>query len=278
LQRPTAGIAHTFYNKYRFEDPGVATTVERDFVGGLVRVQAGFAAQYARVAYYLPTGTEGVTRLQEDCTAARLVGCSGGFHDTVKLGVALDTRDFEPDPNSGVFVDLTGELSSRVIGSAYDYARVTFSPRAFISPAPKFTDLVIAARAVYSVQTNGAPFFYMNTLAFTDTDRQGLGGLRTMRGYKQDRFVGPIAALANIELRWTFLDFDALGQNFGLSVAPFLDMGRVFDRVGDFTFAEWRRGEGAGLRVAWNKATIIVFDYGVSSEDSGLYMDFGHQF
>jgi len=63
-----------------------------------------------------------------------------------------------------------------------------------------------------------------------------------------------------------------------LMIVPFLDMGRVFDRVGDFTFAGWRRGEGAGLRIAWNKAMVIVFDYGVSSEDSGLYMDFGHQF
>jgi len=273
LAQPQNGSVYTHYNKYRLLDPGVNTTLERDLFSGLVRVQAGFAAQYVVVQE-----ADGVTRLQQDCAAARIVGCSGGFHDTVKLGVALDTRDFEPDPNSGVFVDLTAELSSRAIGSAYDYARVTASPRAFFSPFPKVTDLVIAGRAVYSVQTDGAPFFYMNTLAFTDADRQGLGGLWTMRGYKQDRFVGAVAALTNVELRWSFVNFDVLGQNFGLSVAPFLDMGRVFDRVGDFTFSGWRRGEGAGLRVAWNKATIIVFDYGVSSEDSGLYMDFGHQF
>jgi hypothetical protein len=32
------------------------------------------------------------------------------------------------------------------------------------------------------------------------------------------------------------------------------------------------------LRVAWNQATILVFDYGVSSEDAGLYIDFRHIF
>jgi hypothetical protein len=33
-----------------------------------------------------------------------------------------------------------------------------------------------------------------------------------------------------------------------------------------------------GLRVAWNDATIVVVDYGRSSEDSGLYINFNHQF
>jgi hemolysin activation/secretion protein len=178
-----------------------------------------------------------------------------------------------------VFADLTGEISSRYIGSSFDYARVTFAPRAFYSPVPKLTDLVLAGRLVYSVQTDGVPFFAMNTLAFSDMDQHGLGGLWTLRGYKQDRFVGPVAALANVEVRWTVPGFvRVLEQDLALQIAPFFDTGRVFDTVGGFTFALWRYGGGAGLHVLWNKATVIVVDYGVSSEDQGLYMDFGQQF
>jgi outer membrane protein assembly factor BamA len=286
-------ISYTLYNKYSLEDPTVTSTVERDLLGGIVRIQAGLSGQYVRIVDYTGTvtqgddpitqatgvsATEGTTRLAEDCRAARIMGCAGGAHDTLKLGIALDTRDFEPDPNSGVFVDLTAEVSSRYFASAYDYARVTFSPRGFFSPLPKLTDLVLAGRLAYTVQTEGVPFFAMNTLALTDGDRQGLGGLWTLRGFRQDRFVGPVSALANLEVRWTFLDFDVVGEHFALALAPFLDLGRVFDRVGDFTFGNWQRGEGAGLHVAWNKSTIIMFDYGVSSEDQGLYMDFGQQF
>src|SRR5262249_10868667 len=139
-------------------------------------------------------------------------------------------------------------------------------------------DLVIAGRAVYSIQTEGVPFFAMNTLAFTDGDRQGLGGLRTLRGYKQDRFVGRVAALANLELRWTITDFDLASQHFALALVPFVDVGRVFDRVGAFAGSGWKRAEGGGLRVVWNKATVIVVDVGVSQEDAGIYMDFGHTF
>jgi outer membrane protein assembly factor BamA len=274
-------------------DPTLSTTLERDFFGGIVRMQLGFVGQYVRVGGYtnMPTvgddpttgqtgipATMGTTRLDEDCIAGRALGCAGGLHDTIKAGIAFDTRDFEPDPNYGVFADVTAEASSKYAGSAYDYARVTAEPRVFFSPFPKLADLVIAGRAAYSVQTSGVPFFAMNTLAFTDGDHQGLGGLWTMRGYKQDRFVGPIAVLTNVELRWTFVDFDVLSQHFALEAAPFLDMGCVFDRVADFSLSRWKRGEGAGLHVAWNKATVIVFDYGISEEDQGLYMDFGQEF
>jgi hemolysin activation/secretion protein len=148
----------------------------------------------------------------------------------------------------------------------------------FVSPIPALADLVLAARGVVSVQTSGTPFFAMNTLAFTDMDRQGLGGRWTLRGYNQDRFVGPVAVVGNVELRWTFVAFDFLRQNFGLAAVPFLDVGRVFDRVGDLSLADWKRGAGAGVHLAWNKATIIAFDYGLSTEGRDFYMAFGQQF
>ena len=106
----------------------------------------------------------------------------------------------------------------------------------------------------------------------------GLGGFRTLRGYRQNRFVGPVIALTNYEVRWTFVKFHALGQGFGLIVAPFLDIGRVFDTTGQTTLAGWARTQGAGLRIAWNEATIIMMDYGFSDEDSALYINFNHIF
>jgi hemolysin activation/secretion protein len=161
---------------------------------------------------------------------------------------------------------------------------VTVSPRVFVSPFPKLTDLVLAGRIVYSVQTSGTPFFSMNTLAFTDGDHTGLGGIWTLRGYNQDRFVGAVTAMTNVEIRWTFVKFNwAMGdfigdQKFSFALVPFLDMGRVFDSVAGFTFADWKRGEGGSFRVAWNQATIVRADFGVSDEGWDFYLDFGHQF
>jgi hypothetical protein len=72
--------------------------------------------------------------------------------------------------------------------------------------------------------------------------------------------------------------FHALGQGFGLIAVPFVDVGRVFDDVGQTTLSGWRRSQGAGLRIAWNEATIVMIDYGFSDEDQGLYLNFNHIF
>ena len=285
------GTTFTRFNKYVLERPKATATLERDLFGGVVRALVGVSFSYVNVSQWSgetvkadgPGGDEvdarqAPTRLDRDCAAGLVVGCGGGVVNTLKLGLAYDTRDFEPDPNSGVFVELTGELSGKYTASDYDWARLTFSPRAYYSPFPKLTDLVVAGRLVGSVQSAGTPFFQMNELSFADYNRTGLGGVRTIRGFNQDRFVGSVAALANLEIRWTFVDFDVKKQHFGLMLAPFLDVGRVFDSLSDLELKRFRNGQGAGFRIAWNQATIIVIDYGVSREGSTLYVNFNHPF
>jgi hemolysin activation/secretion protein len=128
------------------------------------------------------------------------------------------------------------------------------------------------------VQSSGTPFFSQTLMPFIDDNHAGLGGLRTLRGYQQNRFVGPVMVLTNYELRWTFTHVRTLDQDFGLILVPFVDMGRVFDAVRQTSLYGWARSEGFGLRVAWNQATIIMFDFGFSEEDAGAYINFNHIF
>ena len=288
------GTAYTRYDQYILQRPVGAATIERDFFGGVVRGLVGFTASYVAIDQWTnesvlatdpATGNTDVgarsapTRLQEDCNAGAVRGCSGGFNNALKLGIAFDTRDFEPDPNSGFFVDLTTEMAGRPIGSEFDWARATFSPRAYFSPFPKLTDLVIAGRLVGSIQTADTPFFALPDLSFTDWNRQGLGGLRTLRGFKQNRFIGRVVALANLEIRWTFVELNVTRrQHFALMAVPFLDVGRVFDSLDDIELRRFRNGQGLGLRIAWNQATIIVADYAISREGTSLYINFNHPF
>jgi hemolysin activation/secretion protein len=156
--------------------------------------------------------------------------------------------------------------------------RLMLSVRGFYSPIPRYADLVLAARGVYEVQTTGTPFFSQTLMPFIDDNHAGLGGFRTLRGYAQNRFVGPVMALTNYEVRWTFAKFRLLHQGFGLMAVPFVDIGRVFDDVGQTTLGGWKRTEGGGLRIAWNEATVIMADYGFSDEGSALYVNFNHIF
>jgi outer membrane protein assembly factor BamA len=218
------------------------------------------------------------TKLAADCGAGRLVGCGGGRDNYLRLGISYDTRDYEPDPNRGVFIDGEVDLGTVALGSQFDYARALISARGYYSPIPERADLVIAGRATIVGQTNGAPFFSMDTLPFTEDPRQGLGGHRTLRGYRQDRFVGSVMTVANAEVRWTFGHATAWHQRFGFILVPFVDVGRVYDSLGELSLRQWKPWYGGALRVAWNLATLATIDYGISPEDTGLYINFNHIF
>jgi Omp85 superfamily domain len=282
------GETRSRYDTYRFLQPLALLSVERPFWGGQLRPMLGLGFSYNHIDDYAgelvsPSGggaqvRMGPSRLSEDCDAGRIVGCEGGWNNFFRLGLSFDTRDYEPDPNHGVFVDAALDVGTALLGSAYDWVRVMLTPRAYVSLLGDATDLVLAGRATLQIQSASSPFFGMNLIPFTEEPRAGLGGLRTLRGYKQDRFVGPVMTLINAELRWTFLRFQGLSQRFGVIAVPFVDLGSVYDRVGDLALGGWKRDQGLALRAAWNLATIIAVEYAFSDEDSGFYVNFNHIF
>ncbi|MEY2932838.1 MAG: hypothetical protein RL033_3587 [Pseudomonadota bacterium] len=282
------GQTRSRYDTYRFLRPMALLSLERPLWGGRLRPLLGAGISYNQIDDYSGervsiAGGErravmGVSRLKEDCDAGVIEGCQGGWNNFLRLGLSFDTRDYEPDPNQGVFIDAALDVGTAVLGSEYDWVRVMLTPRAYVSPFPQLADLVLAARGTLQVQSRRTPFFAMNLIPFTEEPRPGLGGLRTLRGYKQDRFVGPVMTLVNAELRWTFLRFDAGSQNFGLIAVPFLDLGSVYDRPSQLSLAGWKRDQGLALRASWNLATLLVVEYAVSEEDSGFYVNFNHIF
>lgn len=269
------------YFQFGYERPQGQILLERTFAGGRVRALYGLNVQHEAIAVY--DSSTAITKLGADCAAGLATGCAGGWNNTLRAGISVDTRDFDPDPRSGVFIDSTGQWSAKGFGSYANYVRWTTAARAYVSPFPRLADVVVAGRVLYSMQSASVPFFAMDVLAMaggTDdaTDQTGLGGERTLRGYRQDRFIGPVAAAANLEVRWTFARFPLLSQHFSLQLAPFVDSGRVFDRVG-LSLDDWKTDVGAGLRVGWNKSTIVMFDVGYSPEDGWQpYADFGMLF
>jgi hypothetical protein len=285
------GSTYALYNVYGIRRPLLQLGIERLLLGGILRPFVGFNFSYTDLTDYTgrtadataPNGAtvsarEAPTLLARDCAAGSIIGCGGGWDNVLRLAISLDTRDFEPDPNAGVYAEFSNELASHAIGSQYDYVRSMLSVRGFYSPIPKLADLVVAVRGVYEVQSSGTPFFSMSLMPFIDDNHAGLGGLRTLRGYQQNRFVGPVMVLTNYELRWTFAHVHVLDQDFGLIAVPFVDMGRVFDAVRQTSIYGWARSEGMGFRVAWNEATVIMVDFGFSDEDAAAYINFNHIF
>jgi hypothetical protein len=200
------GTTYARYNLYDFQRPVLQLALERNMLGGVLRSLVGVNIAYVNLRDYtgqpVPTSAhdssghtidapEATTLLASDCASGRLLGCGGGWDNVLRLALSLDTRDFEPDPNSGVYTELSGEYGTKALASQYQYMRLMLSVRAFYSPIPRIADVVLAVRGLYEIQTPGTPFFSESLLPFIDDDHAGLGGVKTLRGYAQNRFVGP---------------------------------------------------------------------------------------
>lgn len=283
LEQQIGGETYERYDNYKYTHTVFTGTAEYDLLGGYIRPLFGFQVAYVWIGDYTGDTVSGAlelpTHLRDDCNAGITKGCNGGWDNFVKLGIAFDTRDFEPNPNKGIFWELTAELSPKFLGSSFNYGRLTTDLRAFGQILDyKKQNLVIAGRFYYGWQFGDVPFYSMNTLAFTDKDKTGLGGFDSIRGYRLDRFIGPVQIMTNLELRWSFYDFTIWKQNIRLGIKPFFDAGRVFDKVSDTSLKNWKIGAGGGLNLAWNLSTVINFDMAWSPEGNAFYMQVGHQF
>jgi outer membrane protein assembly factor BamA len=124
---------------------------------------------------------------------------------------------------------------------------------------------VLATRLFASTSDTTAdrvmPFYLMPTL----------GGNDSLRGFRDYRFRGPHAILAQAEYRFEIWS--------GLDGALFYDAGKVADRRSDVNFKSLERDYGFGFRFNTNESVVFRVDAGFGSRDGKhLYIVFGGNF
>ena len=270
---------YQFY-KYSIVRPKYYLYLFRDMTDE-IKLMAGAEFKYVTIDTY--QGEKFKSTIQEptllDTTKAFVPGFDGGWTNYARFGIGYDTRDFEPDPNKGIYLDYCFEAANSTLGSEYDFLKNNVGANFFVNPIGK---LVLALRLAYTTSSEDIPFYEMNWFGFSLNRREGLGGNRTLRGYKKNRFVGRTMTMGNAEFRWQFYEVTGGGQRFAFKVVGFCDTGNVYDGMGDpFSdprFSDYHTSYGGGLVIAWNLATIIHVYYGISEEDTGLYVNFEHNF
>lgn len=297
-------VTNALRHDVQFDRTIAALGVERTLAGGRMRVGVGYEFQIANLTPYdgdlvddaidatsgAPVDARQATsRFTESRRGAdgwrRFNVGAPQNHNRVALlqgGIMYDTRDFEPDPTRGVFAEVAVELSAPAIGSEYTFTKQLAQVQSW---TPLFERgrwrSVLAQRWGLGVLAGPEIALSESWDTWSAGDYGGIeavGGSRTLRGYRAGRFTGPVMGYGSLEWRNRVARTSLLGQDFTLELTPFLDAGRVWDRVRDIGVSDWRTSVGSGARLGWNQSTIMRFDYAVSREDRQLFVVFGHAF
>jgi len=139
--------------------------------------------------------------------------------------------------------------------------------------------MIFACRFGLGVTSGNAPFYEFRDQPSSEGDIEALGGPSSIRGYKENRFIGRVTNFNNVELRYRFLQFKFIKQHIALSGVPFFDIGGIWNSFASMSKNNnFRYSEGMGLRIAWNVNTVIRLDYAISKEDGQFFLQFNHTF
>lgn len=280
---------------------------ERVLMGGKLRLMFGYEALFTSFSSYngkiaekalLPDGSKVqainnptlVDQQIADGTWERFNLSGFTNNDSYKFtsmlagAVIYDTRDFEPDPSKGMFLEYSHEYSAPWIGSSFHFNKFMVQGQ-WIRTIKNWKNnkgrLTFAGMAAYGyIFGPNINFIEMWDLS-SQAEAGGilvLGGARSIRGFREARFLAPTVALVNLELRSRLYDFHLLRQHFTLGVTPFYDFGNVWDRPRDMNLKRWVGAPGVGARLNWNQSTVLRLDYAKSREGSQFFFGFGHIF
>jgi outer membrane protein assembly factor BamA len=172
-----------------------------------------------------------------------------------------DTRDNLVTPTTGTQVTAYAELNQNLRnGDEPLFYRYGLEFKKMIPNATKEMIFVIRGdfQATFGSQV---PFF----------ERSSLGGQNSLRGYGVDRFIDDHLVAISIEERIHLLRTKITNVAVEFEVAPFVDMGKVFNTFRKRQFHDYEITPGIGFRSIVRPNVVGRLDYGFSREGGAVF-------
>jgi hypothetical protein len=235
---------------------------------------------------------------------------SGGRFTVLKLGLVFDTRDNEPNPWRGIWTEIILASAPKPLSSMErGFMKLAITHRQYFTLIKE--RLTFAYRLAFQTTIAGYTPTYAQTIMYysrmTGAYNEGLGGIKTLRGISRNRIVGDGWVMGNFELRYRFLYFQWIKQNWYLAIAGFFDTGRVISLIDvedvvtagnglenyypqgesevdyfDFGAERFHNSVGGGLYIAMNQNFIIAINFGkaLNEQDgnTGFYVGLNYLF
>jgi outer membrane protein assembly factor BamA len=186
-------------------------------------------------------------------------GQDGGTVSGAGIVVDYDTRDNIYYPSKGHYYQLSALFFGSLLGSDYAYNSLNMDFRQYIS---LYSDHILALQSYANFIDGNAPFYNYSEF----------GGSNIMRGYFEGRFRDKHTVVLQSEYRKYIA--------YGIGLVAFGGLGQVMPDLNSFQLSAFKYAVGAGLRFMIDDAEKlnIRFDYGITKDSSGFYINFTEAF
>ena len=194
-------------------------------------------------------------------------GLDGSMVHAQGFSIAYDNRDSQVIPTEGTLGAARFELVDEALGSSQSFLKYGFEIRQFV---PLRERLVLALHGVldYVASAHRAPFY----------ERSSLGGVKSLRGFGDDRFIDDNRFFTTVELRARAWEREVFGVTTEIELAPFIDAGQVFDSANEFPFDALHYVGGIGFRGVVRPQVVGFVDLGWGSDGTAVFTGLDYPF
>ena len=197
-----------------------------------------------------------------------LPGVDGATIHAQRVALIHDSRDSLTTPTEGLYVSVFAEASTQLLGSDADYLKAGLEA-IYLRP---YLDrrVIVVFRGLYEgiAGDSNTPFQVLPTL----------GGVDTLRGFGENRFYGDARLLFNAEVRAKVLRMRIFGVNAEFEIAPFIDVGKVFNSWEQFLNTPFEVNPGIGFRGLAPPSVVGHIEFAFSREGPAIYVGLDYPF
>ncbi|HEY3850687.1 MAG TPA: BamA/TamA family outer membrane protein [Steroidobacteraceae bacterium] len=193
-----------------------------------------------------------------------------------RVSIVFDTRDDIIIPTKGAQLVAYGGMASRD-GAFNDslYTETGFDGRAFVPLQEAKAVIAMHMALRYLPTAHDVPFWALSSIGGPDTV---IGGAQPLRGFGDARFYDRDSFSSSVEFRRNMVTFHAVATSVELELAPFIDVGRVFNRSSTLPFDQLHKVYGMGFRGIARPYVVGFVDIGYGSEGAAVFTGINYPF
>jgi hypothetical protein len=195
-----------------------------------------------------------------------------------RASITYDTRDSLTAPTRGMqWVAYAGAAASEGMFNGSLYSEAGIDGKNFW---PLGDDAVLALHFALRYmpgndRTRAIPFWALGSIG---GDESVVGGNQPLRGFGTGRFVDRNMSSVSVEYRYRVGTLNAFGTEVSIQLTPFVDMGRVFDLMGDNPLSQLHKDAGIGFRGLALPYVVGYLDVGYGKEGTAIFTGLNYPF